>query len=67
MGATATPILAGALAQRHGLAVTRWLAAAGSGLLFLGTLFLQETRPAPPLATTPSMGARLQEQPESEE
>jgi predicted MFS family arabinose efflux permease len=46
MGATAAPILAGALAQRHGLAVTMWLAAAGSGLLFLVTLFLQETGPA---------------------
>jgi predicted MFS family arabinose efflux permease len=67
MGATVTPILAGTLAQRHGLAVTMWLAAAGSGLLFLGTLFLQETRPAPPLATKPSIGARLQQQPESGE
>ena len=46
MGATAAPLLAGALAQRHGLAVTMWLAAAGSGLLFLVALCLRETRPA---------------------
>jgi MFS family permease len=43
MGATTAPILAGTLAQRHGLAVTMWLAATGSGLLFLVALFLQET------------------------
>lgn len=52
MGATVAPILAGVLAQRHGLAVTLWLAAAGSGLLFLVTLFLQETRPAQPVMGT---------------
>jgi len=46
MGATAAPILAGALAQKYGLAVTMWLAAAGSGLLFLVALCLRETRPA---------------------
>jgi MFS family permease len=45
MGATAAPILAGTLAQKHGLAVTMWLAAAGSGLLFLVALFLRETGP----------------------
>jgi predicted MFS family arabinose efflux permease len=44
-GATAAPILAGNLAQEHGLAITMWLAAAGSGLLFLAALFLRETRP----------------------
>jgi len=42
MGATAAPILAGALAEKHGLALTLWLAAGGSALLFLVTLFLQE-------------------------
>jgi MFS family permease len=46
MGATAAPILAGALAQVHGLAITMWLAAGGSALLFLVTMFLQETGPA---------------------
>src|SRR6202142_2041305 len=42
MGATAAPILAGTLAEKHGLALTMWLAAGGSGLLFLAALFLQE-------------------------
>jgi|SRR5579862_851166 len=46
MGATAAPILAGGLAQRYGLGITLWLAAAGSALLFLVTLFLRETGPA---------------------
>jgi predicted MFS family arabinose efflux permease len=49
MGATAVPLLAGAWAQRYGLAVTLWLAAAGSGLLFVSAAFLRETgsvRPA---------------------
>ncbi len=46
MGGTAAPILAGTLAQKHGLAETMWLAVASSGLLFLVALFLQETRPA---------------------
>jgi predicted MFS family arabinose efflux permease len=65
MGATAAPILAGTLAQRHGLAVTMWLAAAGSGLLFLVALFLQETRPAPAVmsALKPSIGPNVPEQP----
>ena len=43
MGATGAPILAGALAEKHGLALTMWLAAAGSAVLFLVALFLQET------------------------
>jgi predicted MFS family arabinose efflux permease len=43
MGATGAPILAGALAEKHGLGLTLWLAAAGSGLLFLVSLFLRET------------------------
>jgi predicted MFS family arabinose efflux permease len=67
MGATAAPILAGTLAQRHGLAVTMWLAAAGSGLLFLVALFLRETRPAPRLAIQPRMGARLEEKLDTED
>jgi len=62
MGGTAAPILAGTLAQGHGLAVTMWLAAAGSGLLFLVTLFLRETGPAAMLANKPSIGANLPEQ-----
>jgi len=67
MGATGAPILAGALAQKYGLAVTMWLAAAGSGLLFLAALFLQETRPArsASLAIEPSIGANPREQPDT--
>jgi len=44
MGATGAPILAGALAEKHGLALTLWLAAAGSGVLFLAGLFVRETK-----------------------
>jgi MFS family permease len=65
MGATLAPILAGTLAQKHGLAVTMWLAAAGSGLLFLVTLFLRETGPAAMLAINPAIGASLPEQPDT--
>lgn len=43
MGATGAPVLAGGLAERHGLGLTMWLAAAGSVVLFLAALFLQET------------------------
>jgi predicted MFS family arabinose efflux permease len=42
MGATGAPLLAGALAERHGLGLTMWLAAGGSALLFLAALFLRE-------------------------
>jgi predicted MFS family arabinose efflux permease len=66
MGATAAPILAGTLAQRHGLAVALWLAAAGSGLLFLVALFLRETGPARAamLAIKP-IGPSVPEQPDA--
>jgi predicted MFS family arabinose efflux permease len=47
MGATAAPILAGSLAEKHGLALTMWLAAGGSALLFLVTLFLQAPTRSP--------------------
>jgi sugar phosphate permease len=43
MGATGAPILAGVLAEKHGLALTMWMAAVGSAVLFLVALFLQET------------------------
>jgi predicted MFS family arabinose efflux permease len=67
MGATAAPILAGTLAQTHGLAVTLWLAAAGSGFLFLVALFLQETGPARVvmLAIKPLIGPNVPEQPDA--
>jgi MFS family permease len=65
MGATLAPILAGTLAQKHGLAVTMWLAAAGSGLLFLVTLFLRETGPAALLAIEPAIRTSLPVQPDA--
>jgi dipeptide/tripeptide permease len=43
IGATAAPIVAGTLAEKYGLALTMWLAAGGSTLLFLAALFLRET------------------------
>jgi predicted MFS family arabinose efflux permease len=42
-GATAAPFLAGKLAEKYGLGVTMWLAAAGSATVFLIALFLRET------------------------
>jgi len=59
VGGTATPVLAGALAQRHGLAITMWLAVAASALIFLITLFLRETVPvkAAMLAIRPSVAS----------
>jgi predicted MFS family arabinose efflux permease len=67
VGGTATPVLAGALAQRRGLAVTMWLAAAASGLIFLITLFLRETVPAKVamLATKPSVASSHEREQES--
>lgn len=64
VGGTATPVLAGALAQRHGLAITMWLAAAASALLFFVTLFLQETGPAT-LEIESSVGSTVGEQPDA--
>jgi predicted MFS family arabinose efflux permease len=42
-GATLTPVFGGALAQRYGLAVTMWMSAGGTVLVFLVALFLKET------------------------
>jgi MFS family permease len=69
IGATAAPILAGTLAQKYGLAVTMWLAVAGSGLLFLVGLFLQETCFATAVmpAIKPSVGPNVPEQPSATE
>jgi predicted MFS family arabinose efflux permease len=61
IGGTAAPILAGTLAQRHGLAETMWLAVASSGLLFVIALFLRETRPAPMLAIKHSIAGSVPE------
>jgi len=67
MGGTATPMLGGALAQKYGLAVTMWLAAVASGLLFLITLFLRETGPAQAEKSSVdrSISSTLQEQPDA--
>jgi predicted MFS family arabinose efflux permease len=54
MGATGAPLLAGALAEKHGLALTLWLAAMGSGVLFLASLFLRETEGAADRLAIPS-------------
>jgi len=43
MGATVAPILSGALAEKYGLALTMWLAAVGSAVVFATALFLRET------------------------
>ena len=43
-GATASPVLAGALAEKYGLSLTMWLAACGSAVVFLAAIFLSETR-----------------------
>jgi hypothetical protein len=37
------PVIAGALAEKHGLGITMWMSAAGSVLIMLATLFLKET------------------------
>jgi predicted MFS family arabinose efflux permease len=42
-GATVAPVIAGALAEKHGLGITLWMSAAGSVLIMLATLFLKET------------------------
>lgn len=63
MGATATPMLGGILARRYGLAVTMWLAAIASTILFLITLFLDETGQTRASAIDPSIGSNLRKQP----
>jgi len=55
MGATGAPLLAGTLAEKHGLGLTMWLAAGGSALLFLVALFLRERVRAP--VATPAIPA----------
>lgn len=46
-GATAAPMLAGALAERYGLGITMWMAAGGSALVFLVAVLLRETAQIP--------------------
>jgi predicted MFS family arabinose efflux permease len=42
-GATIAPVIAGAVAQTHGLAATLWMSAGGAALVFIAALFLKET------------------------
>jgi predicted MFS family arabinose efflux permease len=42
-GATAAPILVGTLAEKRGLSLSMWMAAAGSAVVFLVAFFLRET------------------------
>jgi predicted MFS family arabinose efflux permease len=60
-GATAAPMIGGALAESHGLATPLWMAAAGTGVVILAAMFLKETagpqaarRPAAEVALEPS-------------
>jgi MFS family permease len=46
-GATAAPIVVGNLAEKYGLSLSMWMAAAGSGVVFLVALFLRETYQRP--------------------
>jgi len=43
LGATVAPILAGRVAQAHGLGSTLWISAGGAALLFVVALLLKET------------------------
>jgi MFS family permease len=60
MGATAAPVLSGALAEKYGLGLTMWLAAVGSAVVFVASLFLRETAGAGIRisATPPELGSR---------
>ena len=42
-GATVAPLIAGAVAESHGLAATLWMSAGGAALVFVAALFLKET------------------------
>ncbi len=42
-GATAAPIVVGNLAEKYGLSLSMWMAAAGSAVVFVVALFLRET------------------------
>jgi uncharacterized membrane protein YeaQ/YmgE (transglycosylase-associated protein family) len=57
VGATVAPAVGGTLAQSYGLALTLWGAAGAMVILFIVTLFLQETAqtssaPEPPVVAS---------------
>lgn len=45
-GGAIAPTVAGAIANRHGLAAPLWIAAGGAVIVFLASLFLRETAPS---------------------
>ena len=45
-GATVAPVIAGTVAQTHGLAAALWMSAGGAALVFVAALFLKETHRA---------------------
>ena len=46
VGGTVAPYISGAVADRHGLAASLWIAASGALLVFVAGLFMRETAPA---------------------
>src|SRR5437660_6131549 len=46
VGGTVAPYISGAVADRHGLAASLWIAASGALHVFVAGLFMQETAPA---------------------
>jgi predicted MFS family arabinose efflux permease len=50
-GATVAPVIGGAMAERHGLAVTMWMSTAGMAIVMLSALFMKETRSIPETAS----------------
>ena len=53
-GATAAPVLGGALAEKYGWAIPMWMSAAGALSIFVIALFLRETASVPRLASAGS-------------
>ena len=45
VGGTVAPAISGAIADRHGLAASLWIAAGGAITVFIATLFMRETAP----------------------
>jgi predicted MFS family arabinose efflux permease len=54
VGGTLAPAISGAVADRHGLAASLWIAAAGAILVFLAGLFLRETAPSKAFKVKPA-------------
>jgi predicted MFS family arabinose efflux permease len=57
IGGTLAPVVAGAVANRHGLAAPLWIAAGGAVVVFLASLLLRETAPS---KVSPSLSAGLE-------